>query len=62
MTEKKLTFFNLFYTAHLILQFYRGGPMVYFKKRYIFLRIQRGPIFWGVVGVHMLISIETYRT
>ena len=50
MTEKKLTFFNLFYTAHLILQIYRGGPMVYFKKRYIFFKDPEGSNFLGGCG------------
>ena len=37
-----------FFFPQLILQFYRGGPMVYFKKHYNFLRIQRGShIFKG---------------
>ena len=50
------------------LQFYRGGPMVYFKEN-IFLRFhrasnifqRRGSNFSRGCGVQMLISIETYR-
>ena len=38
LKENLITFFR----HQLILQFYRGGPMVYFKKNYNFLRFQKG--------------------
>ena len=45
----------------VLVLFYRGGPMVYFKENYNFSRFQRGagPTFSR--GVQVLISIETYR-
>ena len=51
-----------------ILQFYSGGPMVYFKENYCFPRYQRGSIVFqrglnfSGMGIKMLISIETYIT
>ena len=37
LTEKTS---EVFFIPQLILQFYRGGPMVYFKENYNFLRFQ----------------------
>ena len=34
LTEKSSG--NIFFSPQLILQFYRGGPMVYFKENYTF--------------------------
>ena len=69
--RKNSEFFLSFFFVVLILQFYRGGPMVYLKENYNFQRFQGGgggqhfpgggdPTLSN--GFQMLISIETYRT
>ena len=55
LTEKKYKFDNFFEAS----AFYRGGPMVYFKENYNFIRFQRGSARSRVCGVQMLNSIET---
>ena len=46
-----VSFLFCFFSPQLIFQFYRGGPMVYLKKNYNFLRFQRGSnIFQGGGG------------
>ena len=51
-----------FFSPQLILQFYRGCPMVISKKTIIFKGFRGGPTFsWGG-GVQSVISIETHIT
>ena len=48
-TVKKIMFF-VFFSPQLILQFYSGLSMVYFKENYNFTRFQKGSTFSR--GVH----------